>query len=82
MADYFSSSTAGKWRGRPRTTLPTVFDVDPVSSGYDFRLRNSVDLEQHRKPATAKSQWKALERAIVDALPAKGDPTYADTTQS
>ncbi|OWY94290.1 hypothetical protein PHMEG_00036020 [Phytophthora megakarya] len=80
MAAYFDPSSMDTWCGRPRTTLPVVLDADLVSSGYAYRLRTSHDLEQLRLLAQAKSKWKALERAIVAALPAKKDPTYADTT--
>ncbi|KAF1786619.1 hypothetical protein GQ600_10601 [Phytophthora cactorum] len=51
---YFTSSTQGIWRGRPRTTLPTVLDDDLVSSGYDFRLRTGADLEQLQLLAQAR----------------------------
>ncbi|KAF1777399.1 hypothetical protein GQ600_13826 [Phytophthora cactorum] len=42
MKTYFISSTQRIWRGRPRTTLPTVLDDDLVSSGYAFRLRSGT----------------------------------------
>ncbi|OWZ07284.1 hypothetical protein PHMEG_00020342 [Phytophthora megakarya] len=80
MAAYFDPSSMGTWRGRPRTTLPVVLDADLVSSGYAKGLWTSHDLEQLRLLAQAKSKWKALERAIVAALPPKKDPTYSDTT--
>ncbi|KAE9016063.1 hypothetical protein PR003_g8690 [Phytophthora rubi] len=79
-AAYFAPSDKGFWRVRLRTTLPTVLNADLVSSGYAYRLRTRADLEQLRSLANAKSKWKALERAIIDALPAKRDPAYADTT--
>ncbi|KAG6965818.1 hypothetical protein JG687_00005212 [Phytophthora cactorum] len=80
MKTYFTPSTQGIWRGRPRTTLPTVLDDNLVSSGYVIRLRTGADLEQLRLLAQARPKWKALERATVASLPAKRDPTYADTT--
>ncbi|EGZ07846.1 hypothetical protein PHYSODRAFT_527293 [Phytophthora sojae] len=80
MAAYFDSPSKGTWRGRPRTTLPTVLDADLISSGYAYRLETRRDLDQLRLLAQEKPKWKALERAIVAALPAKKDPTYADTT--
>ncbi|GMF57897.1 unnamed protein product [Phytophthora fragariaefolia] len=58
----------------------TVLNADLVSSGYAYRLRTRDDLEPLQLLAQAKSKWKTLERAIVAALPAKKDPTYADTT--
>ncbi|EGZ26258.1 hypothetical protein PHYSODRAFT_285178, partial [Phytophthora sojae] len=55
-------------------------DCARISSGYAYRLETRRDLDQLRLLAQEKPKWKALERAIVAALPAKKDPTYADTT--
>ncbi|RLN88747.1 hypothetical protein BBJ28_00020055 [Nothophytophthora sp. Chile5] len=80
MKNYFAPSDRGKWRGRPRTTLPRVLDKDLIASGCGHRLRSDTDLEALRLLAQDKRTWKALMTTIADTLPAKGDSTYADTT--
>eukprot|EP00644_Phytophthora_capsici_P018805 jgi/Phyca11/512138/fgenesh2_kg.PHYCAscaffold_269_\ len=77
---YFAPSNAGKWRGRPRTTLPVILDADLVASGTGFRLRTEQDLAELRTLAAHRGNWKDLSTTICDALPATGDSTYADTT--
>ncbi|RLN98609.1 hypothetical protein BBJ28_00008320 [Nothophytophthora sp. Chile5] len=79
MKKYFAPSSSGKWRGRPRTTLPGVLDKDFIASGCGHRLRSDTDLEALRL-AQDKRTWKALMTTIADTLPSKGDSTYADTT--
>ena len=79
MRAYFFS-TAAKWRGRPRTTLPSTLDHDLVSCGSGFRLRIAQDLEVVRTLAQDQKKWKTLTTSVLDALPAERDSTYADTT--
>ncbi|KAE8912431.1 hypothetical protein PF003_g3837 [Phytophthora fragariae] len=80
MAAYYAPSDAGKWRGRPRTTLPVILDADLVTSGQGYRLRDAQDLEELRNLAGDRGKWRILLAAIADSLPADGDSTYADTT--
>jgi len=45
MAEYFSPSTAAiGYRGRPRTTLPSVLDTDLQLVG--LQLKTSADLDR------------------------------------
>lgn len=80
MEAYFAPSNAGKWRGRPRITLPVILDADLVASGTGFRLRTEQDLAESRTLAAHRGNLKDLSTTICDALPATGDSTYADTT--
>eukprot|EP00644_Phytophthora_capsici_P018011 jgi/Phyca11/17142/fgenesh1_pg.PHYCAscaffold_25_\ len=64
------------------TPMPLVLDEDLVSSGTGYRLKKHSDLQELHNLATGpngKKKWKELTAAILEALPDKGDSTYADT---
>ncbi|KAE9335811.1 hypothetical protein PF008_g13319 [Phytophthora fragariae] len=77
MARYFDSSTEGGWRGRPRTTLPTLLDQNFRNTKRGRRLRTKTDLLTFRTQAT---EWKKLVEEIIAWMPCEDDLTYADTT--
>ena len=67
--DEYFGTVAGMegWRGRPRTTLPSILDNDLRTVGK--RLHNTVNLEQLW--LLTKEEWKALTRKIVETADAK-----------
>ena len=65
---YFGTEAGMEgWRGRPRTTLPSILDNDLRTAGK--RLHNTGNLEQLR--LLTKEEWKTLTRKIVEMAEAK-----------
>ena len=68
VSEYFSrEKDVEGWRGRPRTSLPTVLDEDLKTVGK--RIHNSAELERLR--LLTKEEWRALTRTIVETAKAK-----------
>ena len=64
MAAYFAPSNDGAWRGRPRTTLPTVVNADLHK--VRKRLVTADDYHQLQLLAQDRGKWSELVSSIMD----------------
>ena len=58
------------YRGRPITTMPIVLNHDLKLTEHTMSLKSEQDLEQIRKVATNRDQWKQLQQDVVGAAEA------------
>ena len=79
MKFYFEDSTNKGYRGRPRTTLPVVLNQDldnyyqhtePHHSDHNYtrglKINNTEDLENMRKLAEDRKNWKKFIHGIIN----------------
>ena len=66
MQYYFSESEEAKYRGRPITTLPVTLHGDLKRVGD--KLSSERDLENLRKKATDRKQWKLYCTYVTQRL--------------
>ncbi|KAI0240268.1 hypothetical protein LSAT2_009045, partial [Lamellibrachia satsuma] len=61
---YFQTDGLEGYRGRPRTGLPGTLDADLPHIG--IRLKTRADLQQLRRIAKNKTEWKTLHRTTIE----------------
>ena len=75
MKNYFETANLTKFKGRPRTTLPTTLNQDikrTKLNKYDIKeLKNKKDLELLRKIALDRNEWLKFIQVIYDAAKAE-----------
>ena len=75
MNNYFDSTKLTKFKGRPRTTLPTTLNQDikrTKLNQYNIRqLKNKKDLEKLRTIAMDRNEWLKFIQLIYDAAKAE-----------
>ena len=63
--DYFEPHAAGStFRGRPRTTLPRVFNADLEAVSHFGSLKNAADLGHLRSIAEDRVMWRNIVETI------------------
>ena len=62
MTAYFSHPGEG-WRGRPRTTLPTVLNDDLKDTPYELKSRKDLELLQAK--AQVQGEWNILIELVA-----------------
>ncbi|KAJ8524821.1 hypothetical protein ON010_g16295 [Phytophthora cinnamomi] len=72
MDAYFRLSTAGKWLGRRRLTLPMVLDADLQTLSIGHRLQRTPDLYLLRLCAQDRKGWKYLVEGLLAHAPTDG----------
>ena len=65
MADFFTPSESGTWRGRRRLTLPMVLDADLQTLSAGHRLQRAPDLYLLRLCAQDLAAWTDLTEALI-----------------
>ena len=66
MAKYFDGRNQTRWRGRPRTTLPTVLATDLRNAGQG-NLQTKNDLERLLTLANNRCLWRELCLCVCPA---------------
>ena len=59
--------TGSKLRGRPKTTLPIVFNMDLALIQHPIRLHSSKDLPEITELALDRKCWRGLTSQIEKA---------------
>ena len=75
MNNYFDNTNTTKFKGRPRTTLPTTLNQDikrTKLTQYNIeQLKTKEDLENLREIAIDRHEWLNFVRTICDAAKAE-----------
>ncbi|OWZ08385.1 hypothetical protein PHMEG_00019083 [Phytophthora megakarya] len=66
---------------RRPTDIPVYAQMNYLNNRYRFQTATDLEaLHQLTTQPNGKIKWKELTAVITEALPARGDSTYADTT--
>ena len=71
MGYYFTESTTGKYRGRPRVNLPQKLNEDLERYGNGMKLKTVEDLKTLKDIAEDRKAWKYLVERIYVAAKAE-----------
>ena len=75
MNNYFDNTNTTKFKGRPRTTLPTTLNQDikrtKLTQYNTEQLKTKGDLENLREIAIYRHEWLNFVRTICDAAKAE-----------